>query len=332
MITDTREKILSIIRNRGQARVSDLARELGLSTVAIHKQLKRLLTSSLIEKRGVPPVVYYVPKIQIQKLSFVSPIPDDIQDVIEKTYLAITPDGHMLEGVEGFAYWAGIYGKDKNIEDLAQNYADAIAKQKESLSLGSWLDATSKLQTTFPDSSIKRLLFSEVYSIPVFGRTKLAKLVMHAKTSQDGSLIHMIADLVKPTIDLIIKTHHIQAVGYIPPTVPRPMQFMAEFARDINLHLPVIELSKVMPGTVAVPQKSLTSTGDRVINARESIYPKKTDMLPYKHILLIDDVAGSGASFNETARKLVPLLPPDVQITAYAIVGNIKGYEVIRQI
>lgn len=59
MITDTRNKILEYITDNKQARVYDLQRNLQISRVAIHKQLKKLLKDGLIVRIGTPPVVFY---------------------------------------------------------------------------------------------------------------------------------------------------------------------------------------------------------------------------------------------------------------------------------
>ena len=59
-----------------------------------------------------------------------------------------------------------------------------------------------------------------------------------------------------------------------------------------------------MPGDIPIPQKTLASLNERVINARDTIYLKSNKEFSYENILLIDDVIGSGASFHETAKKL----------------------------
>lgn len=331
MITDTRERILTIIRSRGQSRAVELARELKISNVAVQKQLKRLLALELVEKRGVPPVVFYVPKQTVSLAKTHLALPPETQKAIDNDYLSITPDGQLLYGGEGFVYWAQIYGKGKSLTELATLYVDELKKVKNHTSPSGWMDATPKLKSVFPHSPIQRLLFAHIYSLPVFGRTKMAKLVMHAKSSQDTRLVDTITQMVRPMVDAIVKIYGIQAVAFIPPTVPRPMQFMTELEKALHISLPVIELTKVVPGAVPVPQKTLSSTSDRIINARESIYPRNASAYPYSRILLIDDVAGSGASLNETAQKLLPFCAPPVEITAFAIVGNIKGFDVIRQ-
>lgn len=59
MKTQTASKILDFIRKNGKARPYDLVRFLGISHVALHKQLRGLITKGLLIKQGVAPCVSY---------------------------------------------------------------------------------------------------------------------------------------------------------------------------------------------------------------------------------------------------------------------------------
>lgn len=332
MVTDTRDKILNYIAYHGQARVHDLVRELGISNVAVHKQLNKLLKAGLLRREGKPPLVFYtfpskekLRSIETEKLS------DYSQRIIAENFLSITPDGKLLYGIEGFNYWVIRYGKKKSYSILVQEYTTILEEQKKHFVKEKWIEATSKLRDTFQEEYIDHLLFQDVYSYRIFGRTKLAKLVMYAKQTGVKRLIDEIAVLAKPVIEKIINVYSINAIAYIPPTVPRPLQFMDEFARQLDLSLPEITLVKVIPGDIPIPQKTLASLEERIINARDSIYPKQTKTSSCKNVLLIDDVVGSGASFHETAKK-IKTAKIARHIVAFALVGNIRGYDVIREI
>lgn len=60
MKTDTGSKIVEYIAKNGRARVIDLVSMLGISLVAIHKQLIKLITEGKINKTGKAPKVFYV--------------------------------------------------------------------------------------------------------------------------------------------------------------------------------------------------------------------------------------------------------------------------------
>lgn len=332
MTTNTRGEILEYIVYHGQARAYDLQKKLQISRVAIHKQLKRLLKEGLIIRVGTPPIVFYKLNSESKmRTDETKQLPEFTHQVIEANFLHITPDGRLLYGMEGFIYWAKEYQKDKPLIQLANAYAKVVQEQNKFSQQG-WLDATFKLKDTFKEVFVDKLLFQDIYSYKVFGRTKLAKLVMYAKQAGARELIDKISDMAKPVIEKIVKTYSIEAVAFIPPTVPRPLQFMDEFSDRLAIPLPKIKLVKVVPGDIPIPQKTLSSLKERIINARDTIYLKHVADPSYENILLIDDVVGSGASFNETARKLKNVKVRYKNIVAFGLVGNIKGYDVIREI
>ena len=59
MKTETASKILGYIKENGKARPYDLVKFLGISQVALHKQLRRLVEKGLLVKQGTSPRVYY---------------------------------------------------------------------------------------------------------------------------------------------------------------------------------------------------------------------------------------------------------------------------------
>ncbi len=334
MTTNTRGKIIEYITRHQQARVHDLHKALLLSTAAIHRQLKKLLQAGTILRVGKPPLVFYTlpPATEAAQTQAHGSLPVDAQKIIETHFLSVTPDGKLLYGTEGFNYWATLYQKNRQTNKLAQEYITVIKEQRALFSRYGWIDATSKLETTYNDTYVNHLLFQDLYSYKTFGRTKLAKLVMYAKQIGAKPLIDEISAMAKPFIEKIIKTYSIDAVAYIPPTVPRPIQFIDEFSTQLHLPLPNIVLTKVTPGDIPIPQKTLSTVRERIVNARDSIYLKNSAETSYANILLLDDVAGSGASFNEVAKKLKAVGVGHKTIVAFALVGNIKGYEVIREI
>lgn len=336
MITNTREKIITYITKHKQARVHDLVRWLNLSHMAVHKQLNRLVADGVLRKAGKPPLVFYIPaplkQIDYANIAVKFKLYKNAQVIIENNFLHITPDGKLLNGIEGFIYWQRLYQPKKALSVLIEEYVKIITEKQKHLSSCGWIDASEKLKNTFSQNLISHLLFADFYSYPLFGRTKLAKLVMHAKQAENKELTMQISTIIKPMIHKIIKVFAIDAVGYIPPTVPRSIQFIDELAGYLNLQLPRLNLVKVLAGAIPVPQKTLARLDERIINAQSTIFIKNNTQTQYKNILLIDDVVGSGASFHETAKKLRAFNIGSKSIIAFAIVGNIKGFDIIRQI
>lgn len=334
MKTHTRDALIDFIRANQHVRVHDLVGHLGISAVAIHRHLKKLVSVGVLTKAGKPPTVFYAIAQQDHAGAAATQsllLPADLLRAITDEFLFITPQGNLLFGIDGFTAWAQQYQPKGDILALAREYATLIEQKRADHPHG-WMDATQKMNETFHQSFVDQLLFADVYSYPLFGRTKLAKLVMHAKQSEQSMLVDIIVRTIRPGLEHIIATFNIDAVAYIPPTIPRPVQFMDQLEKTLSLPLPHLSIAKVIPGDVPIAQKSLSTLKERVINAQSSIYPRQTTNPEHRRILLIDDVAGSGASFQETARKLKTLDTHIEKIIAFAIVGSIKGYDVIRQL
>ena len=126
----------------------------------------------------------------------------------------------------------------------------------------------------------------------------------------------------------VIKKHDVDAVVFIPHSIPRKIPFLKEYQKLLNLPLPEVKLIKAYAGKVPIAQKSLSKLSERIQNARETIFVSDNN-IPYKKVLLIDDALGSGATMNETARKL---LSQNIEVTGYVVVGSYKGFEVIREV
>lgn len=330
MITDTRHKIIFYIKQNKQVRVHDLVKVLGISNVAVHKQLKGLIENGVLRKVGRPPTVFYV--LDEQRISVVAEISDEVREKIDSNYLYISPRGELLYGFEGFRRWSETTKQEKRVVNLASEYFKTLEDMRKYITPNGWVDATEKLKNTFrAETKVDKLLYADFYSLPKFGKTKLGQLVLYSKQSQKRELMGELGNKMKPLIEKIVRHFSINAVAFIPPTIPRKLQFMSEFVSYLDLSMPVIELVKVA-GEVAVAQKTLSSLEERITNARETIYLKHIAENLYPNVLLIDDAVGSGSSFNETAKKLKGVGIGRNKIIAFAIIGSFKGFDVIREV
>ena len=82
--------------------------------------------------------------------------------------------------------------------------------------------------------------------------------------------------------------------------------------------------------TVAVPQKTLNKLEDRIENAKKTLIVEENSI--FNNILLIDDAVGSGATLNETARKIKEKKICKGKIIGLAITGSFKGFDVISEV
>ena len=137
-----------------------------------------------------------------------------------------------------------------------------------------------------------------------------------------------IAILVKSSIVEIIVHHHIDSVVFVPPTVPRAVQFMKVLETELALSIAKVNVIKVI-GDIRVPQKTLKKLADRVENAQHTFMVD--NMAKFKTTLIIDDAVGSGASINQIACKLKHAKHTN-KVIGFAITGSLHDFEVISEV
>ncbi len=325
------QKILNFIQARGQTRVEDLWREFKISKVLIHRYLKKLLHQGQVARVGKPPLVFYI----YMNGDLVNPpqeleISKKIKDIIENDYLYVSPLGEIIPGVNGFMRWIKDIKEENHAVNLAVEYVKTRTEANAYINRFGYINATKRIKSVFPDTKLYRMYYLDFYSLPKFGKTKLGQLVLYAKQSQKISLIEEIVPQFHRVVEDLIKRYKVDAVGFIPPTVPRKYQFQKEMEKIMKIKLHKVELVKAYVGDIPVAQKSLSKLEDRITNARGSIF-LKDESNKYKTILLIDDAVGSGATLNETATKIIQTGMAK-KVIGLAVVGSFKGFEVIREI
>ncbi len=333
MKTDTADRIIEYIAANHQARAHDIGKNFGIGQTAVHRQLNKLVAQGKLQRVGKPPLVFYMlAQHPATPATHTADLSAGTSTYIDKHYLYVSPQGELLYGMTGFQAWAHATKQDAQFVALSDEYRKTHSAWEKNRSPEGWIDATPKVTTTFTDNVLAKLLYGDFYSIPKFGKTKLGNLVLYAKQSQNRQLINSAVGQVKPIIHQIIATYGIDTIAFVPPSVPRKLQFMHEFADKLGLNLPKANLVKSYRGDVIVPQKSLSGLPERITNAQETIYLKSPLAAHYKKLLLIDDAVGSGATFNEIAKKLLFANPSIETIIGFAIVGSVNGFEVIREI
>ncbi len=321
----TGDRIIEYLKTRPEAAAGELSDYLGISRQAVHRQINKLLKEKIIYKAGKPPKVFYSVSPKKIKEAGTFLIGDNLKKIIGGNFLVITPSGERQEGVGGFAYWCQ---KQKlPVEKTATEYIQTLKKysmyKKDGL-----VDGMYKIKHTFDEVFLDKVFYLDFYSIERFGKTKLGQLLLYAKQSQNKNLMKELVEEIKPKINFLAEKFEVNAVGFIPPTVKREVQLMKELEKQLRLPLPVIDLVKIKT-PVAVPQKTLVKLEDRIENASRTIVMQ--DARKFKTVLLIDDALGSGATLNETARKIKERNLAE-QIIGLAITGSFKGFEVISEV
>ncbi len=321
---NTAEKIIAYIKGKKQATSNELSLYLGISRQALSKHLNRFIADKILVKSGRPPKVFYLLSEVKENRNY--PIDQEATKKIDENYLIVTPAGEFKEGVEGFVYWC-----EKNKLDpvkTANEYVKTLLKY-EVFKKDGLIDGKQKFASTFEQVNLDKIFYLDFYSIERFGKTKLGQLLLYAKQSQDHRLIKKLIESIRPKINELIEIFQIEAVGFIPPTIKREVQFMRELQRGLALDLRILDITKVKT-PVIVPQKSLNNLADRIENAKKSIVIE--DDGRYNNILLIDDAVGSGATLNETAGQIKSRGLVKGKIIGLAITGSFKGFEVISEV
>lgn len=325
----TRDRIKEYIKKREHARVEDIRREFKLGTSIIHRHLIKLLKEGDIDKLGKPPLVFYTYNPKPKKID--SDIVSAENNVfLLKNYLYISPIGDFKYGIEGFQDWVTRTKQEKYLIPLVNEYIKYRKNTNKFKNNDGLLNGFKKLRSTFDKLYLDKVFFSDFYALPKFGKTKLGQKLLYAKQTQSEFLIEDVSKQVLPDVNKLIKRYKIDAIAFIPPTIPRKIQFIKEFEKHLNLNLPKILLTKAYPTSVLIAQKTLSKLEERVENAKKSIYIR-SENINYDRILIIDDAIGSGSTLNEIATK-IKNISPKTKVFGYAIVGSFKGFDVISEV
>jgi len=328
----TSQKILEYIEKNGQASGKELVDFLGdITPRAVRKQLKGFLESGALKKVGRPPKVFYLlSETADTKVVTVSAdalvIASDVKRKIDGRYLYITPAGEMKTGWNGFVVWC-----EKTKQDPVKTAGEYVAtlRRYDAFSRNGLIDATGKMRDTFPETFVDKLYYLDFYSIERFGKTRIGQILLHAKNSQDRTLIRSLAEELRPRILDLLKRYSIDGVVFIPPTIRREVQLMKELEKQLRLSVRTLSVSKVKT-PVAVAQKTLSKLEDRIENARKTIVVEDNGIS--RNILLVDDAVGSGSTLNETAAQIRRKGLCQGKIIGLSIAGSFNGFDVISEV
>lgn len=327
-MNNTKEEIFKYISENNKVSVNRLTEVFSIGRIMIHRHLHNLIKEGLLTKIGIPPRVYYSINKNIETENTNYEIDSNTKKIIDDNFTLLEPDGTETEGFVGFIKWCN--GRNFKVEDRAIEYVKLL-KEYNSFKKNGFINATKKLTTSFIEENrfLDELYYLYPYSFPIFGKTKMGQWLFHAKQTQNKNLIKKVLEIVIPQIENFIKINNIDSLAFVPPTVPRNIQFMKELQKQIKTILPVVKIEKIKTA-IMIQQKSLKDISDRIKNA-EGTMVIDNENTNYNKMLILDDFTGSGSTLNILAKKIKKQNIAK-EIIGLTITGSMNGFEVIREI
>lgn len=325
---NNREKIINYIREKHQVTPHEIVSFLGIGNAMVHRYLKELVEKGILVKQGTAPRVFYIlkNKTYTRQGKYFHATPSQIE-LLQEYFTNILPNGYEIEGFDGFLYWCNerSYDPEKKIIEFEKTISDYKRFKKNGI-----IDATQKITATFPAEKrfLDHLYFLHPYSLPVFGKTKIATWLFHGKQTQNKMLMKRVLEITIPKIKEFLKREKYDAVAFVPPSVPRETQFMKQLEQSLSLSLPVIKIEKIK-NPIIIQQKSLKDLNDRIENASSTLVV--TTHAVFKKVLIIDDFTGSGSTLNVVAEKMKHQ-QVSRHVDGLTITGSMNGFEVIKEI
>lgn len=332
------QQVLDSFQVQDSWKVSALSEHLDKDRSLIHRYLKALVEQGKVQK------VWSAPRTRYALVGAgVEPLPQDSTvesheafspsykhtKILDEYFFKLSSIGQKLEWKDGFATWC----QDRNLDPSSKvdNFVDIVQYIQCQQNDCGLLDVTTSFGENMPGWVLHKLYYADQYKRMEFGRGKLAEITYYGKDSQNNELIQRSIQLIKHQLECLISTSKIDAIAFTPHSRKREIQLLKELQKNIDTRgLPIIKLHKYAPNGIIVAQKSLKTRAERIENARRTIILQDHDLSQYKTVLLIDDFVWSGATLNETAKKI--LTAGSKRVVGFAFVGNANlKYEVIRE-
>ncbi len=329
--------ITDLLSSTWELSVDEISKRLDKSRTIIHKYLLALVEEGKVIKKWTAPHTLYSMKTPSEKSHIIhSPVPKINwipyvdQRILKDIFLKFSPTGKRYEWTSGWIAWCHERGLDpiEKSRTYIQIHDHLLSLENEC----GLIPATDAYSTSLSERWLDELYYADQYKWMEFGRGKLAEVAFYAKQSQNKSLIKEALDLVLPKLLCLIESGGFDAIAMTPWSIERRNQLLA-YLRDalVVSGLPFVQVVKYYENGISIPQKSLKTRDERIQNARNTIYIHDKNISKYQKVLLIDDFVGSGATMNETAKKLKD---DGVEIViGFALVGNLNlSYDVINEI
>lgn len=320
---------------------TEISTKLWKSRVIVHKYLKELVEQNKLEKISSWPLTKYklinTSLIEIknnenqQKTVDSNYNPDyKITKLLDENFFKFTPEWKIMTWFEWVKDWCKFRGLD--LKEKIENFI-SIYNHIQKLQNSCWLlDATNVFWKLFEKVYLDNVFYADQYNWMEFWRWKLAELTFYAKQSQNKELINESISEIILKLKCFISKEKFDAIAITPWSIDRKNQLLHFLKNELkDLNIPFINVIKYYPNNISIPQKSLKTREQRILNARNTIFVDDRNINKYSKILLIDDFVWSGSTLNETAIKLKKEWIKNVYW--FAFVWNLNlDYEVINEV
>lgn len=332
------QQIIDIFKEEEKLWATEISEKIWKSKVIVHKYLKELVKQWKLKKVWEWPKTKYIKNFNISKVTKINidNIEDDYilsfqdQKLLDEIFLKFTPEWKILKWFDWIKKWC----KERNLDtkNKIQSYLD-IYKYVLSIQNSCWLiNSKDNFWKDFEKVYLDRVYYSDQYKRMDFWRWKLAEMTFYAKQSQNTKLISESIDEISYKLECIIKQEKYDAIAITPWSIDRKNQLLKILKNRIkDFKLPFINIIKYYSSWIIIPQKSLKTRKQRIQNAKNTIFIDDKNIKKYKKVFLIDDFVWSGATLNETAKKLKDEWIKKVDW--FAFVWNLNlSYDIINEI
>ena len=337
------KKILDIFNRGEKLTAKEIIAKLWLGRTVTHRYLKALVEQwKLIKEWNPPYTTYRLAKKELQlhfswkeKIVWVWTWDDytpnfKIRKLLDDIFYKFSPTGKKQIWLIGIQKWCNERHLDieKKIEDYIKIY-NYIESELDECGM---LHVDEAFGKDFEEKYLDKVLYADQYKYMDFGRWKLAEMTFYGKTSQNKNLIAESLSEILPKLECLIAHENFDAIAITPWSIKRQNQLLWALKKELEVfQLPFVTIIKYSESWIFIPQKSLKTRAQRIENAENTIFIDDKHVWNYKKVLLIDDFVGSGATLNETAKKLKDEWVQEVY--GFAFVGNTNlSYEVINEI
>lgn len=323
--------VTKLFETRNELTVKEITDYLGVSKQMVHITLNQLMEENFLEKLGRAPKTIYRLLGKRKKILPVIIEPGlsmEELDFLHKNFLQVSESGSLLDGWDAFHQWCD-QRKLPPIKTVHE-YMATKKRYEGYYDTHGMINGTAKLKNTkgYDTIWLDELFYLDFYAIERFGKTRLGTLLHYAKQGQNKYLMGIMLKEIASQIKEFIRREKADAIGYVQPTIRREVQIMKYIQHHLQIPLPVINIKK-LSGIIPVPQKSLAKLDERIRNAENTF--AVTEQRAFRHLVLIDDAVGSGATMNQLAGKIKNKQVAQ-KITGLAVVGSFKGFDVITDV